>query len=197
MTHSAETDSLASKAFATRLAKYAYTPSERPRRSEAHQGRGAGEYTTPSPRRAQVASARKRAHIRDPLSSSSSEEDSEYDGADVSPSAGPSSRTLTSGKKSTQRVQDSPSVVKKAKKVPRPYAGPEVYAHLNNTPDHLAVGLDSECSSRSSNFISLRNSHFLRYKVSLSIPACYRYPRLLAVLVRESLHCYYNRIQLR
>jgi hypothetical protein len=30
-------------------------------------------------------------------------------------------------------------------KVPRGYAPPELYAHLQNTPDHLARGLKSEC----------------------------------------------------
>ena len=37
----------------------------------------------------------------------------------------------------------SPRVAKSAKK-PRPYAGPEVYAHLKPVTDHLVEGLDSE-----------------------------------------------------
>jgi TDG/mug DNA glycosylase family protein len=131
-------ESPASKALASRLAKYAYAS------------------TGPSPRRAVAAASTRSAQVS-PTDSRLPENQAEgllKDGAakvdfDHSrPVAGPSRKrdipVTSSGKRKTTTKEASSPGFKKAKKVPRPYAGPEVYAHLNNTPDHLAVGLDSE-----------------------------------------------------
>lgn len=46
------------------------------------------------------------------------------------------------GKRSLTEPDDG-SPRKKQKKRPRPFAAPEVYAHLNSIPDYLTTGLDS------------------------------------------------------
>lgn len=170
----------ASKAFAARLAKYAFTSPQQSRsRSKVLSTPHSSAPTTAdqasplTPSRTTRSSARKTTvtHRRsDSLDSLDSD----------SPGPGPASAhrgghetaltvagPSTPGKRSIRpsfqdkrkgideaydapeaseddELPSRPPSAKKAKKVPRPYADPEVYAHLQNTPDHLAVGLDSE-----------------------------------------------------
>ena len=131
-------ESPASHALASRLAKYAYASSD------------------PSPRRAVAAASTRSARVSptDSRLPAGQAEGVLKNGAaevDLGPSipvAGPSGRqdisVAPSGKRKTPTKESTSPGLKKAKKVPRPYAGPEVYAYLKNTPDHLAVGLDSE-----------------------------------------------------
>lgn len=131
-------ESPSSKALASRLAKYAYASSG------------------PSPRRAVAAASTRSAQVsptgsRLPTGQAEGVLQDEAAEVDFDPSrsvAGPSRwqdiSVAPSGKRKTPTKEASSPGSKKAKKVPRPYAGPEVYAHLKNTPDHLGVGLDSE-----------------------------------------------------
>ena len=58
---------------------------------------------------------------------------------------------------------------KKSPKTPRPYAGPEVYAHLRHLPDHIKPGLSSGFLGRRDALAHVEDSRVLRYQVSFSL----------------------------
>lgn len=136
-----EREGSARKAFADRLARFAYgdkkpSPRDSPRSSKPPSGPPSP--VTPVRRSRTLASANtdKKRSRRD--------EDVKEEAPEST--AGPSQ---TRGRDiivdpTQEEPERSVSATKKAKKIARPYAGPEVYAHLKNTPDHLAVGLGSE-----------------------------------------------------
>lgn len=135
-----EDESPASKAFASRLAKFGYADQSGPSRPSRSQSVS----TTPS--KATKAEG------------------------DTSSSPIESSKTRKRGSASHPDTKDDvdSTPTKKVKKVPRPYADPGVYAHLQNTPDHLAIGLDSASPTYFSDSALTgtdRGSHFLRHQV--------------------------------
>jgi hypothetical protein len=112
----------ASGAFGSRLAKYAFV--------QDNSTKKAGSTSRPPPRSPQI-------QQRD----------------DGHATAGPSSTGRSpinqmSASRSRDEGDVSSPASKKPKKVPRPYAGPEVYAHLSNTPDHLRDNMRGECGGR-------------------------------------------------
>ena len=129
-------DSPASKAFAINLAKYAYSPS-----SPTHPLRPSRiPRPTPSPLR-----PTKREAISEPEPDSdselSSESSSDFEVYRATPSKRPVARSdkVLKGDKAG-KVKD-PKNAKNGKK-PRPFAAPEVYAHLRPVGDLLKSDLD-------------------------------------------------------
>jgi TDG/mug DNA glycosylase family protein len=130
-------DSPASKAFADRLAKYAFDPSSssRARTRSTRAAAGPGPATAlarnSSPVSGPSAVKRKRRNRADDEEFVAQDED-EYIS---SPSRTPARRSASSTPGRT---------TPKSGKKPRPFAGPEVYAHLKPVTDHLKPDLDSE-----------------------------------------------------
>ncbi|ORX39228.1 hypothetical protein BD324DRAFT_618904 [Kockovaella imperatae] len=60
---------------------------------------------------------------------------------EVKAETGSTATTISPTKRTAGTPAKDRSTPKKAPKVPRPYAGPEVYAHLHQVPDHIKPGL--------------------------------------------------------
>ena len=142
MTDPSETDSPASKAFASSLAKYAYSPTTT---SPAHPPRPTRiPRPNPSPLRPTK---------REAISDSSSELSSESEVGRATPSKRKAARPNKFGKGGEAGEVEDPKIAKGPKnattpkntkngKKPRPFAAPEVYAHLPPVGDLLKADLD-------------------------------------------------------
>ena len=131
-------DSPASKAFADRLAKYAFDPKPaspaRTRSARAAAGPIAGP-STPTARKSSPVSARSTGKRKRVI-----KDDGEILATDEESASGTTSR----GGLVTAASPTPGKTTPKSGKKPRPFAGPEVYAHLKPVTDHLRPDLDSE-----------------------------------------------------
>ena len=142
-------DSPASKAFADKLARFAYDPSASgPVSPLRGSSRLAATKPPVSPARTLRGAAKAKLHVTDGHPAPKPEVEDENE--DI---ASPSRK----------RAKTTP--VKAVKKA-RPFAAPEVYAHLRPVNDHLKPDLGS--ASRNIYQETTDDSHFLRYQVGFS-----------------------------
>ncbi|RSH95148.1 hypothetical protein EHS25_000234 [Saitozyma podzolica] len=153
------TPSPASKAFAARLAKYAYNPASS---SSSRSGSGRASPTVRAvtgptvhlPASPGASSSRSvPSAMRTPRSRRAKrpvpvDDEDEYDESQLPSDEGPSRRKMVSTKKGQG-------------KKPRPFAGPEVYAHLRPVPDLLGQDLDIVfCGINPGKMSAVRGHHF-------------------------------------
>ncbi len=143
-----DSQSPVSRSFTTMLAKYAYSSSSistSPRHpNPVTPSSQAGSSTSLSPIRQSRSSSRKikRETRDDDYGNDHVDEDESFDEYEERTPTKRSKRKSEKGSRETKSPSET-TTTKKNKKIPRPFAGPEVYAHLRPVQDLLKVDLDS------------------------------------------------------